>query len=179
MLKLIDPPVYDAVTAEEVLPHLRLDYDQFVEDVAYIDVLINAAISAVEEWTGRAVVQAGYELVAGGFPDRGDVIALLPPVQSVESVTYIRSDGEVVTYEDFAIVGDGIAPVSGHWPVAAPVPNAVRIRFRAGYEEVPYPLKAAILLSVGDLYENREAVSPETLHHNPTFERLLAPYRVW
>lgn len=38
-------------------------------------------------------------------------------------------------------------------------------------------IKAAALLLVGDLYANREAQSERPLHKNPTFERLLAPYR--
>ena len=36
---------------------------------------------------------------------------------------------------------------------------------------------AAILLRVADLFENREAVQDRSLYDNPTFARLLAPYR--
>ncbi len=43
---------------------------------------------------------------------------------------------------------------------------------------MPAPVEAAILLRVGDLYENREAQSPQLLYDNRTFIRLLAPYRV-
>ena len=39
------------------------------------------------------------------------------------------------------------------------------------------PVEAAILLRVADLYENREAVTDRSLYDNPTFARLLAPYR--
>ena len=39
------------------------------------------------------------------------------------------------------------------------------------------PGEAAILLRVADLYENREAVTDRSLYDNPTFARLLAPYR--
>ena len=41
----------------------------------------------------------------------------------------------------------------------------------------PAPVEAAILLRVADLFENREAVTDRSLHDNPTFARLLAPYR--
>ena len=41
----------------------------------------------------------------------------------------------------------------------------------------PAPVEAAILLRVADLYENREAVTDRSLYDNPTFARLLAPYR--
>ena len=43
---------------------------------------------------------------------------------------------------------------------------------------MPAPVEAAILLRVADLYENREAVTDRSLYDNPTFLRLLAPYRV-
>lgn len=43
---------------------------------------------------------------------------------------------------------------------------------------VPAPIEAAILLQVGDLYANREATGDKQYYSNPTYERLLAPYRV-
>jgi isocitrate/isopropylmalate dehydrogenase len=45
----------------------------------------------------------------------------------------------------------------------------------------PAPVRAAILLQVGDLYENREAGGQGAVAQyfsNPTYERLLNPYRV-
>ena len=45
-------------------------------------------------------------------------------------------------------------------------------------DPVPAPVEAAILLRVGDLYENREGQTDRPLHGNRTFERLLQPYRV-
>lgn len=43
---------------------------------------------------------------------------------------------------------------------------------------VPAPLRAAILLLVGDLYANREAGITGTIHvENPTVDRLMFPYR--
>ena len=44
---------------------------------------------------------------------------------------------------------------------------------------VPSPIKSAALLMVADLYDNREAQSDRQLHDNKTYERLLAPYRVY
>ena len=45
-------------------------------------------------------------------------------------------------------------------------------------DTAPAPVKAAALLLVGDLYANREALVERPLSKNPTFERLLHPYRV-
>ena len=41
----------------------------------------------------------------------------------------------------------------------------------------PAPVKAAALLLVADLYENRERQNSEPLYRNQTYERLLNPYR--
>ncbi|MGE8638130.1 MAG: head-tail connector protein [Achromobacter sp.] len=43
---------------------------------------------------------------------------------------------------------------------------------------MPAPVKAAILLQVGDLYENRERQGSEAYYQNRTYERLLNPYRI-
>ena len=42
----------------------------------------------------------------------------------------------------------------------------------------PSPVQAAILLQVGDLYENRERQADRQLYASLTYERLLNPYRV-
>jgi len=43
---------------------------------------------------------------------------------------------------------------------------------------VPEPVRHAVKMIVGDLYENREAATADmTINVNPTTERLLFPYR--
>ena len=42
----------------------------------------------------------------------------------------------------------------------------------------PAAIKSAILLIVGDMYENREAQSDKEIYSNPAVDRLLYPYRV-
>ena len=43
----------------------------------------------------------------------------------------------------------------------------------------PHPVRAAGLLLVSDLYQNRESQTERPLSANPTYERLLAPYRIY
>lgn len=62
--------------------------------------------------------------------------------------------------------------------------NGVANYLNADYDDLatdpdaPAPIKAAVLLAVGDLYANREGQADRQLFSNPTYERLLAPYRV-
>lgn len=44
-------------------------------------------------------------------------------------------------------------------------------------EPMPAPVKAAVLLLVGDLFENRERQGERALYENTTFHLLLNPYR--
>jgi uncharacterized phage protein (predicted DNA packaging) len=44
---------------------------------------------------------------------------------------------------------------------------------------VPSPIKAATLLLIGDLFENRTAQVEKVLYRNDTYERLLSTYRVF
>ena len=43
----------------------------------------------------------------------------------------------------------------------------------------PGPIKSAALLLIGTLYEQRESQSERPYNHNPTFDRLLGPYRAY
>jgi len=62
--------------------------------------------------------------------------------------------------------------------------NGVANYLNAEYDDLatdpdtPAPIKAAVLLAVGDLYENREGQADRQLFSNSTYERLLAPYRM-
>lgn len=44
-------------------------------------------------------------------------------------------------------------------------------------DPMPAPIKAAVLLLVGDLYENRERQGDRTLTEGTAYAMLLAPYR--
>jgi hypothetical protein len=79
----------------------------------------------------------------------------------------------------------------GTWPSVYPRPDAVQITYTAGYSStsspfnaasgVPAAVKSAILLTIGDLYENREGqiVYPGQIQENKTVMRLLDQYRVY
>jgi uncharacterized phiE125 gp8 family phage protein len=180
MLKLVTPPLANPVSLEEAKEHLRVTGT--AEDT-YIGSLISAATEAVQVATRRQLGPATFDLLLGCFP-AGAIELPYPPLQGVESVTYVATDGtekELAGYQT-DIPGGRILPAyrSG-WPLTRDVPSAVTVRFVAGYPtgETPYSIRAAILLLVAGLYENRESSGPVKLNDNPAVDRLLFPFRAW
>lgn len=124
----------------------------------------------------------GFRAGFGGYGGFGNSIfddtqwIKLPagPVLGIESITYIDLAAVTQTLDPANYVLDNFAepariyPVPNFiWPMTLRVPNAVRIRYFAGYslpEDCPqqYPLpklvRQAMLLLLGHFYENRENV---------------------
>lgn len=163
-------------------------YCQVVAKAVFVDTVFEAVDDAFP-FTGGAVnrqVREFYGQFAGG---RGAVypgvlavnagIVTLPraPVRSVESVTYLDLNGvpRTMAPSEYVVTtgspGRLGVPFGGTWPVTLPQIGAVTVRFTAGYgpdaAAVPPNVKAAVLLMVGHLYENREAVTAGTLSALP------------
>lgn len=85
-----------------------------------------------------------------------------------ETKLHLRVDG---TVEDTAIE----AMMAAATAAAADYLNMPLVQLTT---TVPSPIKAAALLMVAGLYENREDVSDRQLYSNDTYFRLLSPYRV-
>lgn len=159
------------VTLDEAKEHLRVTHDE--EDLL-IDRLIRAATEDAETFQGRSYITRTLRLYLDRFPGAAGVIYLpMPPAASVETVTYRNHSGGEHVIEadryvmDLARSPGRIAPAPGHsWPAVSLLPvGAVSVTYRAGYgdgpEAVPDAIRQAILLTVGHLYENREAVTTE------------------
>ena len=156
--------------------------------------LIKVARQHCENFTGRALASQTLELVMDDFPC--DKIELpMPPVKLIESIKYTDSDGDEVEWDDGNYIFYNsepaiIIPAYGiSWPTFTPYEiGAVKIRFVAGYEIsltdasliIPEPIRQAMLLLIGHLYENREETTGETLKNIPMgIQSLLYPYRIW
>lgn len=190
-LKLITAPATEPVTASEAKSHLRVDT---TADDTLIGTLITAARQHVENHLRRALITQTWELVMDAFP-AGDVIRLpRPPLVSVTSIKYTDVAGSESTFSSAAYVVDTdstkgrVVLKSGEtWPSdTLAAANGVRVRYVAGYGEasaVPRPIRQAILLLIGTLYENRESVlvaQGVTVAQLPFgVEALLMPYRIF
>jgi len=189
-LRLITGPTASPVSLAEAKAHMRIAGS---DDDGLIAGYLMAAIQSAERQTNLLLATQTWELTLERFPAEtgsADGVLRLPrsPVQSITSITYIDSAGATQTFSasDYALDKDVapacIAPTFGKvWPTPRVQPNAVTVRFVAGYTQIPEPIRAAILLLVGHLYENREAVlvgqSPAELPLG--VDALLYPYRVF
>lgn len=185
----VTPPAETPVSWEEADAHLRLDGD--VAQQPFVEALIQAATDHLDGYAGilgRALVTQDWRLDLGffGYPIR----LPLAPVQNVGlEIKYwdTANADATVPPADYALHSDALGPyvelVSGaSWPSAYARRDAVRVTFTAGYGDatkVPAPIKQAILLMVGDMYQNREGKIAGGVQINPTVDRLLTPYRRW
>lgn len=188
-LVLITPPATEPLTTLEAGLHLRVE--PLSEDDPYIDALITAARQHVEQHLGRALVTQTWEAVLDEFPEGDEIRLSKGALQSVTSVTYLDSAGAQQTLatseyqvDTASVPGRIVLAPSESWPdTDSDRVNAVRVRFVAGYgaaSAVPQPIKAAMLLLIGHLYEHREEEVVGTITSRFSFatDALLSPYRI-
>jgi uncharacterized phiE125 gp8 family phage protein len=179
------------VTLVEAKSHLREDSsDQ--DDL--ITLFIKAATQNAEAFLGRALIDQTWDFFVSAFPT-GAIGLPLPPTVEVIGVFYRDSAGDEQEFSasNYNINYAGETTfvelvTSGSWPTTNVSENAVRIRFRAGYLDsssppvanVPFDIKAGILLNLGSLYANRETVVVGVISTQLPWgaEQLLRPHRV-
>lgn len=186
---VISPPDEPVVSLEDAKAHLRVDFE---DDDDYISGLVAAAIGILDGpagWLGRAIVTQTLELRSDGF-GVGDICLPFPPIVDVVSVGYVDTDGseQMVPEADYRLVGQPNMPrlelvYGAQWPAVRWQSESVRVQYDAGYgaaEDVPAPIKQAILLMIGHWYANREAVAiGQTAIEIPLAARaLLFPYQI-
>ena len=159
-MRVITPPA-TFVTPAEAKRHLRVDHD---DDDELIGVLIDAAqqhIDGPAGWLGRALGVQTIELTDACWRDRSFRLPC-PPTIDLVSVKYLDANGDQQTVDpvNYARADDLLWFRPGFsTPSLGSFPDAVRIRYQAGYEEIPAPIRAAMLLHIGTLYAHRESVT--------------------
>jgi len=174
----------DPVSLDFVKLHLRLSGS--AED-ELLRSYIKAATIEAQNLRGRQFVQATFDQTFNGFAADGLELGRYPAT-SITSITYTDADGDPQTLDSgvYQLVADDysarvVLAYDQSWPATRYVPEAVTVRFVAGYadaDSVPDDVKALVLQLVGELYAIREPVSPENLKRTPGFDRLLGHDRV-
>ena len=176
-IEVATAPASNAVSAAEAKTHLRVSH---ANDDTYIANLIKAAEGMVETYTNRRLITGTYDLKQSSWNKR-----IILPYSPVVSITYIKYydasnvEQTLATSEYFYNVSE--EPVEINYINSEPSlydyrNDPITVRFITGYTTVPEPLRQAILLLVGDMYENRLDYPRERFS---TWKMLCQPYRVF
>ena len=184
-LALVTAPATEPVTIGEVKNHCRID---ITEDDALLQNDIVVARERVEVEIRRALLTQTWDWRIDRFPVTFDVPRA--PLQSVTSIKYIDT-GEVeqtlatsiYTVDAYSVPGRITKAYNEDWPNTLGHVNDVTVRFVCGYASsaaVPYTIKHALMMIVGELYKEREhpniGASVETLL---AANELLGPYKLY
>lgn len=187
LLALKTAPAETPVSLTEAKLHLRVEHSA---DDSLITALIATAVAKLDGRYGRlrrALVTQTWEISYPGFPVCRTVELPMPPLQTVNSIKYFDADNVQQTFDvaNYDVVNTDLFGRVKLKPGKSWVPtyerdDAVTINFTCGFGDAaacPAPIKAAILLMVGDLYVNRGDNSAPG-KSDETIERLIAPYRL-
>jgi uncharacterized phiE125 gp8 family phage protein len=190
-LRIVQYSSIELITLEQARLHLRIyetDAGTHPDD-SLIEALISASRQYAEQFLGRTLTQTIYEYRIDAFTT--EIELPVPPVVLIDGITYLDDDGVRQTVDPliYELDENPDSPVikllaDEEWPSG----TLVRIQFTAGYvltEEspllpiLPFTIRAAMLLVIGHLYDNREASTEANLKTLPLgVESLLRPYRV-
>lgn len=156
----------EVITLEEAREHCRITaYGSPLEhpDDSYLEALISSAREWLEDYLARSIGTQTLELALDVFPE---AIQLTPYVQSVTSIKYIDTeqveqtiDPNDYTLDNYSSPSWVVPAYNKVFPTVLNIPNAVKVRYVSGYDvdnPCPSVLKAAMLLMIGNLYENRQ-----------------------
>lgn len=193
--KIIIQPYAEPFAIEQCREHLNVQpYEVDSDGVGTHpdDLLIMAMQSAAREhcenFLGLSLVQKTYEIALDQFP-AGAIELPMPPLVSVESVTAGEDSDGLLDSALYVVDGYSaparVVPVTA-WPTVTKATNLIRIRYVAGYGEesdggemLPYAIRAALLLMLAHLYEQRSDTSEKQIVSVPNgVEALLRPLRV-
>ena len=151
------------------------------DDDEYITSLLSAAVGIAENYTNRKILKSTYEYKLRNFCS--DLVLPVSPIISVDSLEYTDPDGvnqSSAYYLKNRPLKAVLLPVFGEvWPDVQEGYDGVVINFTAGYDEIPEPIKLAIMKIVSTAYKQSDDVSAIKLHEVPASSRsFLDEYKV-
>lgn len=195
---LVTPPSVEPISLAEAKAHARVEVPN---DDGYLSSLVTVSREHLENETRRAFNTQTWDLTLDyDWPrtrlwnySKPRIVLPRPPVQSVTSVSYIDTAGasQVLASDQYKLARGNtgewfIEPAYNvTWPSVRQELATITIRFVAGYgstaNDVPKPLRQAMLLLVGHWYEQREAVNVGNIVNEFPFAvaNLVFPYRVF
>ncbi len=189
-LTLVTPPTVEPVSLAEVKAHLRGPPS---DDDGLLSGYILAARRFAESYIRGAIItqtwdykiDCAWPMVWSGNYVKNRIELPLRPIQSVTSISYVDSNGDTQTLNSslYTVHADRSVPFierayNADWPEVRDVPDAITVRFVAGYlpEKVPDEIRTAIMLHVESMYD---ACPPDDQERCESCRNLLLdPYRV-
>ena len=164
--EVITPPTTTPIDLAFIKDYLKVDFN---DEDAIIESMINAAVSFVEKYTGRLMMQRTIKQRFDRFPIVGDVCPFLElqgvPVINVVEINYLDSDDNLIVWDNtkykIACTNEitSIHLRNGEsYPTTLNEVEAVCVEYTAGYataDEVPGAMIQAMLLLIAHMYECR------------------------
>jgi len=157
-IKRTSQPDSEPVTLSEAKQHLRVVNS---DEDDYIQSLIQTAREDCEKYQNRSYYTQTWKLVFDEL--QNDIIELpRPPVQSIDSIVVIDSDGtsnDVTDYDTDFISEPARLKINNYPNVELAELNALQITYIAGYSnvsDIPQNVKHAMKLAIGHWYNERE-----------------------
>ncbi len=184
-LVLVEEPEVQIVTTDEMKKHMRMEYDS--ED-ALITSYIKSAQELLEIDLGRSLAEQTFELYFDSFPET--IFLRRPPVIQIEEIKYFDINGDEQTlttdeyqFDQYARRPYIVAAIDTTFPETQEGKiNAVKVKYKAGYENAPNGIKQALKLIVSAWFENREetvtGITQQTLPKHVGLDSILAKYRM-
>lgn len=173
--KVTEAATTEPVTPEEAKRRLRVTFDDDDDD---IKLMISSARDHIEKYCGTRLATQTVEMKCDGFCD----FARLPeaPAVSVTSIAYVDTAGEEQPLPDtvYELRNDGleasiVRKYGQQWPTIQ-MGSRITVTAVVGYAAAPPAVKYAILLYLGDAYENRKNAE---LDEWTAFDALLCNFR--
>lgn len=168
-LEIHTPPGAEPLTLAETKAWLRVDHD--AEDALIAD-LIASARGLVEDYLQRCLVTRRLieRLDDWGPRLRGGAFVLArPDVQTIHAIKTYDADGAAQVFNpslwrlDSASIPSRVLLNGGGFPRPGRAHQGVEVDFSAGYgaapENVPAPIRTALLILIADRFERREGES--------------------
>lgn len=188
----------DICPLDDLKAHMKLVTARRDDELtAKIEAVYSMLAEPARNGLNRTVSTTSFRIYLPAFPDSAIWRLPFPPLKSVESVTYLATDGTetiLATSEYITRAGDAqyvgeIERVGTSWPTAKTHPRAAWVDFTAGYENVPDELVLLMKILAAHYDANTEATINEPRQmavnrkvefgHDYLISRLRVPSSVW
>lgn len=150
-------PTAEPVTIAEARAQCRVDG---TDSDGLLNSYIKAARQMAEGDTWTKLVTQTVSMKCAAWCD----LKIFPvaPVQSITSIKYLDTSGaeQTLATSVYEVVLDGLRPrvrlkPGQTWPATFAADDAIRVVAVVGYTTVPEPIRAAMLLTIESLYDDR------------------------